>query len=84
MRTSRQVGASLGVAVTGSILAASLDRPLRGRFMPARRADRLLSACGAAVLFLSPITVGHWALNTASRTAARHDATEPMTPVMTG
>ncbi len=84
MRTSRQVGASLGVAVTGLILVASLDGPLRGRFMPASRADRLLAAWGAAVLFLGLITVGHWTLNTASRTAAPHDATEPRTPVMIG
>src|SRR5579864_6500216 len=48
--TSRQVGQSLGVAVTGSILAASLHGPLRTGFVPASHADwLLLTACGAIV-----------------------------------
>jgi EmrB/QacA subfamily drug resistance transporter len=79
--TSRQVGTSLGVAVTGSILAASLHGPLRAGFVPASHAAwLLLAACGGAVFLLGLATTGRWARQTAARTAARHDeATEQET-----
>jgi hypothetical protein len=82
--TSRQVGTSLGVAITGSILAANLHGPLTARFVAASHADwLLLAACGAAVLILGLLTTTRWALNSATRTAATYEATEPKTPVMT-
>ncbi len=83
--TSRQVGQSLGVAVTGSILAASLHGPLRAGFVPAAHAAWLLLAgCGAAVFLLGLVTTGRWALGTAARTAARYDAAaEPRAEVAT-
>ena len=81
--TSRQVGTSLGVAVSGSILAANLHGPLRGGFVPASKADWvLLAACGAAVFVLGLVTTGRWALSTATRTADQYDATEPRTRVI--
>ncbi len=83
--TSRQVGQSLGVAVTGAILAASLHGPLRERFVPASHAAWLLLAgCGGAIFLLGLVTTGRWALGTAARTAARDDdAAEPRTVVTT-
>jgi len=83
--TSRQGGQSLGVAVTGSILAASLHGPLRAGFVPASHAAWLLLAgCGAAVFLLALITTSRWALGTAACTAARYDeAAEPKTAVTT-
>ena len=82
--TSRQVGTSLGVAITGSILAANLHGPLRSRFVPASHADwLLLAACGAAVFVLGLASTGRWARRTATRTAAKYEATESRTPVMT-
>jgi Na+/melibiose symporter-like transporter len=83
--TSRQVGQSLGVAITGSILAAGLHGPLRDGFVPASHAAWLLLAgCGAAVFLLGLVTTGRWALGTAARTAARYeDATAQKTPVTT-
>jgi EmrB/QacA subfamily drug resistance transporter len=82
--TSRQVGASLGVAVTGSILAASLHGPFRTQFVPASHAAwLLLAACGCAVLVLGLVTTSQWALRTAARTAAAYEEAEPRTPAMT-
>jgi EmrB/QacA subfamily drug resistance transporter len=81
--TSRQVGTSLGVAVTGSILAASLHGPLRTGFVAASHAAwLLLAACGCAIVVLGLVTTSRWALGTAARTAAGYDMTEPRTPVM--
>jgi Major Facilitator Superfamily len=82
--TSRQVGVSLGVAVTGSILAASLHGPLRTGFVAASHAAwLLLAACGAAIVVLGLVTTSRWALDTAARTAAMYEPAEPRTPVMT-
>jgi EmrB/QacA subfamily drug resistance transporter len=82
--TSRQIGTSLGVAITGSILAANLDGPLRTRFVPASHADwLLLTGCGATIMALGLVTNGRWALRTAARTAAILDNTEPKAPVLT-
>jgi MFS family permease len=83
--TSRQVGQSLGVAVTGSILAASLHGSLKARFVPASHAAWLvLAACGGAVFLLGLVTTSHWAGQTAVRTAERYDdAPEQKTAVTT-
>ena len=82
--TSRQVGTSLGVAISGSILAANLHGPLRVRFVAASHADWLLLAgCGAAIMVLGLVTNGRWAMQTAARTAARYEAADDRTPAMT-
>ena len=83
--TSRQIGQCLGIAVTGSILAANLHgSPLRTGFVPASHAAwLLLAACGVIVFVLGLVTTGQWALGTAARTAAMFEAAEPRTPVMT-
>jgi len=81
--TSRQVGVSLGVAVTGSILAASLRGPLRAGFVEASHAAwLLLAACGCAIVVLGLVTTSQWALRTAARTAAAYQAAEPRTPAL--
>ncbi len=82
--TSRQIGTSLGVAISGSILAANLHGPLPARFVPASHAGWLLLAgCGVAIMVLGLVTNSRWALQTAAHTAARFDATDQRTPAMT-
>jgi EmrB/QacA subfamily drug resistance transporter len=82
--TSRQIGTSLGVAITGSILAANLHGTLRAGFVSASHADwLLLTGCGAAIMVLGLVTNSRWALQTATRTAERYEATEQPTPAMT-
>jgi predicted MFS family arabinose efflux permease len=68
--TSRQVGQSLGVAIVGSILAASLHGPLRTGFISASHAAWfVLAGCGVVVFVLGLITTGRWAQGTVERTA---------------
>ena len=82
--TSRQIGISLGVAISGSILAANLHGSLRARFVSASHVGWLLLAgCGVAIMVLGLVTNGRWALQTAARTAAAYDAAEPRIPVTT-
>jgi EmrB/QacA subfamily drug resistance transporter len=83
--TSRQIGQSLGVAITGSIVAGNLNgSPLRTAFVPASHAAWLvLTACGCVVFVLGLVTTSQWALGTAARTAAMFDAAESRAPVMT-
>jgi EmrB/QacA subfamily drug resistance transporter len=59
--TSRQVGQSLGVAVVGALVAASLNIA----------AWAVIAGCGAAVLLLGLLTTGRWAAGTADRAAER-------------
>jgi EmrB/QacA subfamily drug resistance transporter len=77
--TSRQIGQCLGIAVTGSILAANLHgRPLPAGFVPASHACWLvLAAMGGMVFVLGLVTTGQWALGTAARTAAMFDTSSP-------
>jgi hypothetical protein len=77
--TSRQIGQCLGIAVTGSILAANLaGRPLGAGFVPASHAAwLLLAAMGGVVFVLGLVTTSQWALGTAARTAALIDTAEP-------
>src|SRR6202043_223762 len=78
--TSRQIGTSMGVAGSGSILAPDLHGPLPARFVPASHAGWLLLAgCGAAIMVLALVTNGRWALRTADRIAARYDAGDKRT-----
>jgi EmrB/QacA subfamily drug resistance transporter len=82
--TSRQIGTSLGVAISGSILAANLHGPLRARFVPASHAGWLLLAgCGVAIMVLALVTNSRWALQTAAITADRYEAADQRTPVVT-
>ena len=71
--TSRQISQSLGVAITGSILAGNLDGgPLRTEFVQgSHTAWLLLAACGVVVFVLDLVTIGQWMLGAAARTAAR-------------
>jgi EmrB/QacA subfamily drug resistance transporter len=59
--TSRQVGQSLGVAIVGALIAASLNIV----------AWAVIAGCGAAVLLLGLLTTGRWARGTADRAAER-------------
>jgi EmrB/QacA subfamily drug resistance transporter len=71
--TSRQVGASLGVAVTGTLVALSAASRARTgspseptTSSPAAWA--VLAGCGVAVLLLGAVSTGTWAVGTATRT----------------
>ena len=76
--TSRQIGATLGVAVIGSVLAAgtvsagSAAHPASqaaGILESAGTAWWIVSGCGVAVLLLGVLTTGSWARSTAGRAA---------------
>jgi EmrB/QacA subfamily drug resistance transporter len=68
--TSRQVGSTLGVAIVGSLVAASLRTSTRLDFAQASRAGWwVLAGCGAVVLLLGLVATTRWALATAQRTA---------------
>ena len=70
--TSRQIGASLGVAVIGSATISALHGPFRKDFAGASHAGWwILTACGVFVLALGLLASGRWAQRTARRTA-RH------------
>ena len=76
--TSRQVGQTLGVAVTGSILgtaATAVAGPgLAGASHPAWW---VIGGCGGLVLALGALSTGTWAKGTASRAAAELEAEAP-------
>jgi hypothetical protein len=82
--TSRQVGSSLGVAVTGSVLAAGLHGPLNTGFTAATRpAWWIVAAMGACVFALAVVTTGRAGRASATRAAAlieRADGTSAVTP----
>lgn len=63
--TGRQVGASLGVAITGSLVAGHATN-----FITASHAAwDVVAGCGVAVYLLGVVSTGTWASGTASRTA---------------
>ncbi|MEV6412132.1 MFS transporter [Kribbella sp. NPDC051718] len=69
--TSRQVGASLGVAIVGTVLTARLTGPLETGFVSAARLGwYIIAGCGVLVLVFGLITSGRWARSTAARVAA--------------
>lgn len=69
--TSRQVGASLGVAIVGTVLTARLSGPFETGFVPAARLGwYIIAGCGLLVLVFGLITSGRWARSTAARVAA--------------
>ncbi|WP_406049546.1 MFS transporter [Kribbella sp. NBC_00889] len=68
--TSRQVGASLGVAIAGTILTAHLVGTLESGFVDAAKLCWfVIAGCGVLVLVLGLITTGAWARRTAEAVA---------------
>ena len=68
--TSRQVGATLGVAVAGSLLASALARSGGlGIAVTTRTGWLVLAACGVVVFVLGQVVTTTWAHSTAERTA---------------
>lgn len=68
--TSRQIGSTLGVAVTGAIVTSRLHGSVRAGFPAATHpAWWLLAGCGAVVTGLGVLATSRWALGTAERTA---------------
>jgi EmrB/QacA subfamily drug resistance transporter len=68
---SRQVGTSLGVAIVGSVLAASLRGSMHAGFLGAAHAGWwIMAGCGYVVLLLGLISTTTWAKATIARAAA--------------
>ncbi len=68
--TSRQIGSTLGVAVVGALVSASLSKTNHLDFAVASRAGWwVLAGCGAVVLILGLVATTAWARATAQRTA---------------
>jgi MFS family permease len=69
--TGRQIGSSLGVAVTGSVLAANLRGPLSTGFASATRpAWWIVTAMGLCVLVIAIVTTGRAGQASAAHAAA--------------
>jgi MFS family permease len=64
--TSRQIGSSLGVAVTGSLIAGSAA----GFTTASHAAWAVVAGCGIAVFLVGLASTGRWAVGTADRTRA--------------
>ncbi len=65
---SRQLGQSLGVAIVGSVLAASIRGSMQDGFVRAAHAGWwILAGCGYAVLLLGLLCTTRWARATAAR-----------------
>jgi len=72
--TSRQVGATLGVAIVGAVAGASVSDGLGKGFAAATHpAWWMLAALGVVVLALGGLTTTRWAYGTARATAARFE-----------
>jgi EmrB/QacA subfamily drug resistance transporter len=68
--TSRQVGATLGVAVVGSLLASALAHSGGvGAAVTTRAGWLVLAGCGVVVFVLGQLVTTRWAHSTAERTA---------------
>jgi hypothetical protein len=66
--SSRMLGQSLGVAIVGSVLAASIRGSMRDGFLHAAHAGWwILAGCGYVVLLLGVLCTTQWAKATASR-----------------
>src|SRR5215472_7119713 len=66
--SSRQLGQSLGVAIVGSVLAASLRGSMHAGFLDAAHAGWwIMAGCGYAVLLLGVVSTTTWAKATAAR-----------------
>lgn len=74
----RQAGQSLGVSVTGAILAGGLHDTMRADFAVASHTAWLvIAACGLAVLLLGALSTSPRALRTAAAVAADHRGQVP-------
>jgi EmrB/QacA subfamily drug resistance transporter len=70
--TSRQVGATLGVAVVGAVAGSGLSGEIGPGFATATQASWwIIAGMGVAIGLVSLLTTTAWAANTAARTAAR-------------
>jgi len=79
--TGRQVGSSLGVAVSGSVLAAGLHGSLATGFASATRpAWWIVAGLGAVVFALALVTTGRAGRASAARTAALIERAESPVP----
>jgi EmrB/QacA subfamily drug resistance transporter len=79
--TARQVGSSLGVAVTGSVLAARLHGPLAAGFAAATRpAWWIMAAMGLCVLVLALVTTGRAGRASAERAAVLVEGADRAVP----
>jgi MFS family permease len=68
--TSRQVGAALGVAVVGSVLASGVSGSATGGFVSASHAAWwVIAGCGLLVLIVGAATTGRRATASAERAA---------------
>jgi EmrB/QacA subfamily drug resistance transporter len=78
--TSRQVGATLGVAVIGSVLNSQLGNRTMSRGFASAAVPGwwIVVGCGVAVLVLATITTGRWARSTTERAAHLFDQPEPV------
>jgi EmrB/QacA subfamily drug resistance transporter len=66
--SSRQLGQSLGVAIVGSVLAASMHGSIQAGFVRASHAGWwILACCGYAVLLLGLVCTSQWARATTGR-----------------
>jgi EmrB/QacA subfamily drug resistance transporter len=66
--SSRQLGQSLGVAIVGSVLAASMRGSMRAGFVQASHAGWwILAGCGYVVLLIGLVSTTAWAKATAAR-----------------
>jgi len=82
--TSRQVGQTLGVAVTGSVVTSRIHGSLPAGLAAASHAGWwILAGCGLAILALGMLTTGRYGTLTAARTAERYaqNSADPRTPV---
>jgi EmrB/QacA subfamily drug resistance transporter len=75
--TSRQVGISLGVAVIGAVVAASLGTPPG----TGRAGWVIVAGCGVLVFVLALVTTGRWARATAARVSGPDHLGEPVTSI---
>ena len=72
--TSRQIGASLGVAVVGAVVSTAAGAGIRTEFARASHAGWwIVAACGAAVLVLALVSTGRWAAASARQVAGLLD-----------
>jgi len=62
--TSRQVGATLGVAITGALVAGGTGA---GFTVASHAAWAVIAGCGVAIAVLGFVSTGHWAAGTAER-----------------
>jgi hypothetical protein len=68
--TSRQVGASLGVAIVGAVVSSGAGTSIRTHFSQASHAGWwIVVGCGATVILLALVSTGRWAASSVSRIA---------------